>query len=158
LVIKTNISDKAITKLQLRDKATIRFDAHPKQDFKAYVSQIAEVANPNTGTYAIELNFENTNGLVLKSGFIGKITLYPSKQLPYYKIDLNALVEGYENKVNLFSLKTIEGKSIARKISVNPDYIGSNFFTTYETELEEDLLIITEGAAYLSDGMEVQVK
>jgi len=158
LVIKTNISDKAITKLQLNDKAIIRFDAYPKQDFKAYVSQIAEVADSNTGTYAIELNFENTNKLVFKSGFIGKITLYPSKQLPYYKIDLNALVEGYENKVNLFSLTTNGAKNIAKKISISPDYIGSNFFTTYEPKLEEDLLIITEGAAYLSDGMEVQVK
>ena len=129
------------------------FDAHPTTIFKATVSKIAEAADPRTGVFPIELSILSQKGKLLKNGFIGKIKLFPSKQDSYVKIPMNALVEGYQKKVNIYTVK----EGVAIKKSVEPIYIGNDFFTITENQLGGIEQVVTDGAAYLKEGLEVNV-
>ena len=66
---------------------------------------------------------------------------------------MNALVEGYKNKANIY---TIRGDK-AKRISIEPAYIGNDFFTISAINLNGIDRVITDGAAYLKDGMEIKI-
>lgn len=151
--LKIGVADKDVTRIKLGDKAKITFDAFPNTEFIASVSEIAEAADPRTGVFPIELSITPKKGITLRNGFIGKVALFPSQQAPYYKIPMNALVEGYKNKANIYTLN----KEKAKKISVQPAYIGNDFFTVSANDLDGITQVITDGAAYLKDEMEVKV-
>lgn len=151
--LNIGVADKDVIRVRLGDKAEVVFDAHPSTIFKATVSEIAEAADPRTGVFPIELSILSQKGKSLKNGFIGKIKLFPSKQARYVKIPMNALVEGYQKQVNIYSVK--EGMAI--KKSVEPIYIGNDFFTVNEDQLEGVEQVVTDGAAYLKEGLQVNV-
>lgn len=153
-ILKIGVADRDVIRIKLGDKADIAFDAYPGQVFQANVSEIAEAADPRTGTFEIELTIR-ANGAALKNGFIGKVTLYPSKQEPYYRIPMDALVEGYANKANIFIPDSTGTRAIKR--TIQPTYIGPDFFTVAESQLEGVTAVITGGAAYLKDGGEIEM-
>lgn len=147
------VADKDVIKIRLGDEAKVLFDAYPNEIFPAYVTEIAEEADPRTGVFPVELTINSNNKKILKNGFIGKVKLFPSNQAPYLKIPINALVEGYKDKANIYLLKNNK----AHKISIQPIYIGADFFTVSPNALKDNYIVITEGAAYLKDGMEVNI-
>ena len=151
--LKIGVADKDVIRLHLGDKASILFDAYSDIEFSAIVSEIGEAADPRTGVFPIELSIQAQKEHPLKNGFIAKVQLFPSNQAAYYKIPMNALVEGYKSKANIYTIH--ENK--AEKISIQPAYIGNDFFTISENGLNGIEQVITDGAAYLKDGMEVMV-
>ena len=151
--LNIGVADKDIIRIGLGDKAQVTFDAHPNTIFKARVSEIAEAADPRTGVFPIELSIRSQKGKLLKNGFIGKVKLFPSGQAPYIKVPLNALVEGYQRQVNIYTVK--DGKAI--KKSIEPLYIGNDFFTVADNQLEGIEQVVTDGAAYLKEGLLVKV-
>lgn len=151
--LNIGVADKDIPSIRLGDRAAINFDAFPNTEFLARVSEIAEAADPRTGVFPVELTIVPQKGKKLRNGFIGKIKLFPSNQAPYYKIPINALVEGYKNKANIYTIK----ENLAQRVSIQPAYIGNDFFTIVEDELVGINQVITDGAAYLKEGMEVKV-
>ena len=151
--LNIGVADKDVIRIRLGDKAQVVFDAHPTTIFKATVSEIAEAADPRTGVFPIELSIRSQKGKLLKNGFIGKIKLFPSRQTPYIKIPINALVEGYQKQVNIYTVKD----GVAIKKSVAPIYIGNDFFTIADNQLEGIEQVVTDGAAYLKEGLQVKV-
>ncbi|MEM1328351.1 MAG: efflux RND transporter periplasmic adaptor subunit [Bacteroidota bacterium] len=146
-IIKIGVADKDVIRLQLNDEAEVKLDAFPDQVFAAYVSEIAEAADPRTGVFEVELTLQSIPDN-LKNGFIGKVNLFPSNQSPYYKINMNALVEGNASRANIYI--PVDGK--AKKVSIRPDYIGADYFTVHADELNNVTQVITDGAAYVRDG------
>lgn len=151
--LNIGVADKDVIRIRLGDKAKVVFDAYPATIFKATVSEIAEAADPRTGVFPIELSIVAKKGQLLKNGFIGKVKLFPSKQAPYIKVPINALVEGYQKRVNIYTIKD----GIAIKKSIEPIYIGNDFFTVNETQLEGIEQVVTDGAAYLKEGLQVNI-
>lgn len=154
-VIKVGVADVDVIRLQLNDTAVVHFDAYPDTPFDAFVSEIAEAADPRTGVFEIELTLMNKTGYILKNGFIGKLKIYPSRQQPYFKIGMDALVEGSRNKASIYVPSN--NNTIARKISIRPEYIGDDYFTIAARQLPDESLVISEGAPYLSEGAKIEV-
>ena len=100
-ILTIGVSDRDIIRVQMNDKAEVQFDAYPEKVFTAHVSEIAEAADPQTGTFEIELQVD-PNGAILKNGFVGKVILFPSNEANYIKISLDALVEGSEDLANIY--------------------------------------------------------
>ncbi len=153
-IIKIGVSDRDVLRLRANDPAEVKLDAHPGEIIKAYVSEIAEAADPRTGTFEIELTL-NPGQLALKNGFIGKVKILPSAQEPYYKISMDALVEGQEDRVAVYVPDTEKSKVNKRKL--RPSYIGDDFFAVPADQLPEDSWVVTEGAAYLREGADIKV-
>ena len=151
--LNIGVADKDIIRIKLGDQATVQFDAYPTEAFTASVTEIAETADPRTGVFPVELSIRSVKGLSLRNGFVGKVTLLPSNQVSYFKIPMNALVEGYKDKANIYILN---GET-AQKVSIQPVYIGNDFFTITSDDLNGMEQVITDGAAYLKDGMTIKV-
>ena len=75
------------------DSANVVFDAHPTKPVPATVSEIADASAPRTGTFEVELSLSDPE-ITLKSGFIGRATLYPSGGTDTVEIPAEALVSG----------------------------------------------------------------
>ncbi len=151
--LNIGVADKDIIRIKLGDQATVQFDAFPADEFSASVTEIAETADPRTGVFPVELSIRPQKEKALRNGFVGKVALLPSAQSSYFKIPMNALVEGYKEKANIYILN---GET-AKKISIQPIYIGKDFFTISSDNLDGMEQVITDGAAYLKDGMAVKV-
>ncbi|MEL7119470.1 MAG: efflux RND transporter periplasmic adaptor subunit [Bacteroidota bacterium] len=154
-VLSLGVADKDVIKLRLRDVAEVSLDAFPGMLIPAYVSEIAEQADPRTGVFNIELTLEQNSKLTLKNGFIGKVKIYPSKQAEYFPVPMEALVEGSEKKVHVFLPN--ESFDKAYKKVLQPGMIGDTFFTVTTDQLESGSWIITAGASYLNDGDSISV-
>ena len=152
-VLTIGVADKDVIQLKRGDRAEVQFDAFPNQIIPASLTEISESADARTGVFPIELTLAYQKGVQLRNGFIGKVKLYPSNIAPYYKIPINALVEGYRDKANIYSVEN----NRAKKLSIQPLYIGKDFFSISKNQLKGLPIIITDGAAYVKEGMEVKV-
>ena len=153
-IIQIGVADRDVIRIKMNDRAEVRFDAYPGKIFPANVSEIAEAADPQTGTFEIELQVDPTDA-VLKNGFVGKVRLFPSNEAPYLKISLDALVEGSADIANLYVPN--ESGSLAIKKRVRPLHIGDGFFTIDPKELSGFPQVITQGAAYLKEGDSIRI-
>ncbi len=152
-VVRIGLSDIDIVKLAIGDKAKVTFDAFKHNNYTAIVTEIAEVSDPKTGVYTVELSFIDYHQ-ELKNGFIGKIKLLPSKTPKTYKIPMDALVEGNGKTAKIFytgDLKTAQGKT------VQVDQILKDHFTVPIDQIDSDHLIITAGAPYLRNNDSIRI-
>ncbi|MEM1321165.1 MAG: efflux RND transporter periplasmic adaptor subunit [Bacteroidota bacterium] len=152
-VLKIGVADKQIVKIKPTDKANIEFSAFPQKKYPAFISEIAEEANPMTGTFDIELSL---NGFFpeLKNGFVGAVEILPATAEAHYRIPMNALVEGDDKQASLFVSR--DGK-IAQKKTVMINLIADDFFVIDTTELRSREWLIVDGAAYLSNNDSIQI-
>jgi RND family efflux transporter MFP subunit len=152
-IIRTALSDRDIVKVNLGDSASVMIDAWPGQPFTAVVSQIDEASNPMTGTYEIELKLNETTNR-LASGFIANIEIFPSRKVSYYLIPMASIVEAHGRIGYVFE---VTPTGTAKKVKVN-------IATLYGTQaaitggLENVKEVVSEGIAYLTDGVRVDIK
>ncbi|MEM8568042.1 MAG: efflux RND transporter periplasmic adaptor subunit [Bacteroidota bacterium] len=146
-IIKVGVADKHVVKVKLGDKATLTFDAFPGKKFAARVSEIAEEANPFTGTFSIELTLDSFHKR-LKNGFVGYVEIFPSVNDAHFKLPMTALIEGDGKGATVFTSKD---RQTVQKREVQVQEIRSDFFTVNGQELSAGEWLVLEGGAYLSD-------
>ena len=152
-IIRTSLSDRDIVKINVGDSAKVIIDAWPDQPFSAIVSQIDEASNPMTGTYEIELKLGETKNR-LASGFITNIEIYPGKKVSYYLIPMASVVEADGRTGYVFE---VSQAGIAKKIKVTIATLYGNQ-AAISAGLENVKEVVTEGAAYITDGTPVEIK
>jgi len=150
--VKSGISDRDIVKIYPGDSAIVVFDAWPGVKFPASVDQISEMADQMTGTYETELSLDGM-GYRLATGFIAGVDIFPSHKKNLCLIPVASLVDaegergyvyyvtdsGTVNKAAV-DIETISGTDVA--IKGIPEGVNE---------------IISEGAAYVNEGMKVEV-
>ncbi|BDD11797.1 multidrug resistance protein (plasmid) [Fulvitalea axinellae] len=146
-VMRVGLADREVVKLKSGDRAEMFFDAYPSKTFEAFVTEIAEKADPTTGLFEVELSLGKYRP-ELKSGFIGKVSLYPSKTEEVYVVPMSALVEGEVKTATVFI--TYDGATVHRK-TLRVSEIRGDSFTVPQSELDSGAKIITAGAPYLRD-------
>lgn len=151
-VLKIGVADRDVVKVQLGDSAKVSFDAFPGKTFLANVSEIAEAADPFTGTFELELTLQ-AEGVPLKDGFVAKLEVFPSRQAPYYKIPISALVEGDKEEAIIY----IPDQNSVKPLRVHPDYITDHYFTISIDEMKGQGEVVTQGAAYAKPGEAVEI-
>ncbi|NBC25756.1 MAG: efflux RND transporter periplasmic adaptor subunit [Bacteroidetes bacterium] len=152
-LLKTGLTDKDVLRIRNGNQAEVYFDAYPGRAFNATVTEVPASADPRTGTYEVELSVES-EGALLKSGFIGKAMIFPSSSQPYYRIPLQAMVEGGQHRARIFV--PLENGT-AEPLDLTPDYIGNDFFTIDTTGVAFKHGVITEGASYLRPGIKISI-
>lgn len=153
-VLRTGLSDVEVVQVSLGDEARVRFDAFPKQDFPARITQIAAGSDPMTGTFEVELQLMSSNKQ-LKNGFVGKATIFPSSQIAYLQLPMEALVEADEEKAVIFVPDS--AFATAQKVEISSYEIRDDYLAIPTTELAPQTPVITEGAKYLGNGVPIRV-
>lgn len=146
-IIKIGMADKQIVRVKPTDEAIVTFNAFPGRIYPAKITEIAEEANPFTGTFDIQLTLDGFYP-ELKNGFVGYVEIFPSSTSSYYKIPMTALIEGDGKKASVFTSKD---KQTVRKQQVQVQEIKGDFFTISSQQLTANEWLVLDGGAYLSD-------
>jgi len=150
--IKSGLSDRDIVNINTGDSASVAFDAWPGVKFPAEVEQISGLSNPMTGTYDVELNLGGS-GYKLAAGFIASLDIFPSKKLTVLKVPVGSIVDADGEAGYIF---TVDQSGKAEKMRINIISITgtSAAVSGIPGNVNE---VISEGAAYLKDGMKVMI-
>lgn len=152
-IIRTGVTDRDIVRLQYGDSASVHFDAYPEDTFNAEVTEIAQSADPYTGTFEIELTLsQQYKNLVF--GFVADINIYPRSTQNYFVIPIEALAEA-NGKTGTIYFPDPE-KNTVKKTLVQIERVFDGQ-VAIRAGLEGVNRVITEGSAYLREGIPVKL-
>jgi len=143
-IMRFGVTDKEIVRISMGDPAEVTFDVYPDMVFKAWVSEIAQTADPYTGTFELELSIQNQVDHKLISGFIGRVEVFPHKKEEVAFIPLNAVVEVRSKQSYVFKVPVTIIKILDEHVAVQ---VGEAMIK----------YIVTVGAFYLEDNSPVNV-
>jgi RND family efflux transporter MFP subunit len=152
-IVRVGITDKDIIRVQKNDSALIKFDTYPGIQFQAYVSEVAESADRNTGTFELEIEIPQSRYRLI-SGFVAKADIYPSKKENYHLIPIESLVEAKADYGLVYALRN--QTNTADRIPIQIGHVFGDQVAV-SSGLEEISHVITDGAAYLTDGSLISV-
>jgi len=152
-IIRTSLSDRDIVKINIGDTASVVIDAWPGVPFLARVSQIDEASNPMTGTYEIELILNETK-YRLASGFIANVEIFPGRRISYSLVPMASVVEA-DGRTGYVYEVTPAGTAKKVKVTIATLY-GEQ--AAISLGLEGVKEVVSDGVAYLADGVPVDIK
>lgn len=151
-VIKSGLVDRDWARLRLGDRAEVHLDAYPDRTFVAKVSQLADVGNPQSGTFDAEFAFTGSMPR-LAVGLIGSLNIYPKEDAAHPIVPIDALVESNGNSAVVYVLQT---DNTVKRTAVRVGQIFENK-AIISSGLSADSKVVTSGAPYLEDGSRVKV-
>jgi RND family efflux transporter MFP subunit len=148
--LNIGVTDRDIVQLKKGYPATVYFDAYPNEIFTAKVSQIAQIINPVTGTFEIELTV-NSKGKQLISGFVARAEISPLLSESSLAVPIESLVEADGNQafVFIFENNKVEKRSI-ELLKIVGDKVAVKSGLTKGEE------VVIKGASFLKDGQLVR--
>lgn len=152
-VVRVGVPAVDVVRLSVGDRARVVFDAHPDTALTARVTEIADDATPRTGTYEVELALRDA-GVALKSGFIGRVTLYPSGSSGHVEVPASALVSGDGADGRVFTVDPAT-QTVYRQ-SVRIARVRDSTLVLQDGLSAADR-VVTAGAHDLSDGARVRL-
>ena len=152
-VIEVGLADRDAVSVRKGDLAVARFDALPGRTFAGHVTQIAAAADHGTGTYAVEITLRD--GGVLTAGLVGQVEIQPGRGAPTTLVPIEAVLEAKGAEATVYELTADGARAQRRRVSV-AFISGSRVAVT--RGLEGVTAVLTDGAAYLDDGVAVRVK
>jgi len=150
--VRSGISDRDVVKINPGDTAAVAIDAWPGIRFSAIVDQVSTMANPMTGTFDAELSLDDM-GYRLASGFIAGVDIYPSGSEKYVLLPVGAVIDADDRSGFIFS---VTDSSTAVRYPVSVEAIRGAEVAVKGIP-EGVRRVITEGAAYVKDGMKVEI-
>ncbi len=154
-VMKVSLSDKDVNRVKINSAAEVDFDAFPNEVFKGKIFNIAESADPMTGTFEVEISIEAKNKR-LRNGYIGRAKISPIESEPYLELPIQSIIEGDKKQVTIFI--PTQADSIAKEIKVEPIHITNQSIFIKKPAGQMIEKVITTGAAYLVNGDRIYIK
>lgn len=152
-VTRVGVSDRDWVRIKLGDKAQVRLDAYPNQVFQAKVTQKAEGANPQNGSFEIELQID-TQGKAFASGLFAKVEILPDTRIRLKAVPVSALVEGNGNEAFVY---TTQDQLQAIRVPVVIAFFNKDYIAIAEG-LDSVRQVINGGAPYLTPGSKITVQ
>ncbi|MGQ9621028.1 MAG: efflux RND transporter periplasmic adaptor subunit [Bacteroidales bacterium] len=146
------LADKEIIRISKGDSAVVMPDAWPGIKLPGIVEKTGEMAGYLNGTFEVEISFSDC-GYRLAAGFIAGTDIYPSARACIVYVPAGAVVDADNNKGFVFA---VTDSSTVKKIPVTISGMkGSEIIL--ENISSDVTEIVSEGAAYLRDGMKVNI-
>lgn len=152
-IVRAALSDRDIVRVQAGVTAEVTLDALPGLAFPATVTEIAAAADPATGTYEMKLALD-AGDQHLVQGLVAKVVLAGPRRNAVPVVPVTALLEADGSLATVFVV--VADATVARRVPVR---IGR--LVGERVEILDGLApgerVVTEGAAWLSDGATVRV-
>ena len=156
-VVRVGLADRDAVRMELGTVASVSFDAFPGQAFAGKVTRIGAAADRQTGTFEVEIAVE-PQGARFARGLVAKVTLplaplagvAPSATV----VPITALVDADGAHATVYVLDT-DNKTARRKDVTLGAILGEQVIVTAGLVPGEP--VITDGAAWLTDGRSVRV-
>ncbi len=152
-IIRVGLADRDWAKTNIGDKAKVRFDAYPDEVFEGVVSQLAQAADPMSGTFQVEISV-NPKQARFASGLMASVEIYPSNVQTKTIIPIEALVESNGKEAIVY---TIDEHKIAKKVNIKIARLAEGKVVV-ASGLENISQVVTAGSPYLVEGKKVVIK
>jgi RND family efflux transporter MFP subunit len=156
-IVRAALADKDAVRVNVGDIAEVSFDAFPGQPFPGKVTRVAAAADPMTGTFDIEVEVSPAGARFVR-GLVGKVTLGIGNgsrtAATSTLVPVSALVEASGSTGIVYVLDPTG--TIARRKQVTVGSIVGDRVVV-EAGLEPGQRVITDGAAWLTEGHPVRV-
>lgn len=155
-MLKAGLSDRDIARIKIGDAATIRLDAFDGEPLQGRVQRVAAASDPRSGTFETEIAII-ASGRPLTSGFLGEVRIQASlagSNANIVSIPASAILEGHGAQASVFVIDPKTGQAQHRRITIGAleqDHI------LVKKGLVAAEIVVTEGAAYLRDGVTVSI-
>lgn len=146
-VLKAGVSDKEWSAINVGDKAIIKSDALGENGIESKVVRKSKVADPNSGSFMVELLVDKSMASRLASGMFGTAVINPSGKMILWSIPYEALLDGNADKGYVF---VTDDNKTAKKVLVNIAFIDHDQ-VRISGGLENHQSLIVAGNAYLND-------
>lgn len=151
-VLRVGLADRDVVRLHIGDRATARFDALPGRTFEGTVTEIGAAATPGTGTYAVEIALPGATGL--SAGMVGRAEISPAAGMPTAVVPVEAMLEADGDEATVFVLSEDGRRAQRRTVTVA---LLDGGLVAVSRGLEGARSVVTDGAAWLTDGDAVRV-
>ncbi len=151
-VVRTGLADRDALRVQRGDSATVRFAALPDRVLRGTVTEIGGAAEPGTGTYIVEVTLPGA--ALLTAGLVGQVEIRPRERRLAAIVPVEAVLEADGSSATVFALSA-DGRHALRK-RVTVAFLDGDR-VAIASGLENVTRVLTDGAAYLDDGMAVKV-
>jgi RND family efflux transporter MFP subunit len=156
-VVRTSLADRDAVRVSVGSPAEVSFDAFPGQPFPGKVRRVAAAADPVTGTFEVEIEV-TAGGARFVRGLVAKVTLgldeVAGASANSAVVPVSAIVEANGAEGTVYVLEA--GGTVARRRQVTfGQMVGDR--VVVEAGLEPGQTVITDGAAWLTDGHAVRV-
>lgn len=156
-VVRVSLADRDAVRMETGATAEVTFDAFPGRKFAGRVSRIGAAADRITGTFEVEVSVQ-PDGARFARGLVAKVAL-PLAQLPEVGatatvVPVTALVDADGQHATVFVLDRQKNLARRKQVSLGP-LLGEQVVVT--AGLVTGDAVITDGAAWLTDGRAVRV-
>jgi RND family efflux transporter MFP subunit len=156
-VVRVGLADRDAVRMELGTAASVSFDAFPGRTFPGKVTRIGAAADRQTGTFEIEIAVE-PQGARFARGLVAKVALplaplagvAPSATV----VPITALVDADGTRATVYVLDAGSGTARRKEITLGA-ILGEQVIVTAGLAPGEP--VITDGAAWLTDGRSVRV-
>ena len=157
-VVRAALVDRDVVRANIDDVATVTFDAFPGREFAGRVARIASSADPQTGTFEVEVEIANGDARFAR-GLVAKVALKLAAATAAggaerTVVPLTAVVEANGASATIYVLDAGAGVARRRQVTVGA-IVGERVIVIAGVEPGEQ--VITDGAAWLTDGRAVRV-
>jgi len=156
-VVRVGLSDRDLVRMEAGAAAEVTFDAFPGRVFPGKVTRIGASADRMTGTFEVEVEV-SPQGARFARGLVAKVAL-PLAQLPDVAasatvVPITALVDADGKRATVYVLDREASVARRKEITLGP-ILGEQVVVTAGLVTGEP--VITDGAAWLTDGRAVRV-
>jgi RND family efflux transporter MFP subunit len=156
-VVRFGLSDRDIVRVDPGTIAEVRFDAFPGRVFEGKVTRVGAASDRMTGTFEVEVEVQ-PDGARFARGLVAKVSL-PLAQMPETAatatvVPVTALVEADGLRATVYVLDPRGNVAHRKDVTIGP-VLGEQVIISEGLTVGES--IITDGAAWLTDGRAVRV-
>ena len=155
-IVRAALADRDAVRVNLGDTATVALDAFPGRTFAGRVTRVGSSADPYTGTFEVEIEVA-PDGARFARGLVAKVSLGlhgAGTPTASTVVPVTALVEANGAAGIVYVLET--GNNVARRRQVTLGAIVGERLVVV-SGLAPGEQVITDGAAWLTDGRAVRV-
>jgi RND family efflux transporter MFP subunit len=156
-VVRVGLADRDLVRMESGAAAEVTIDAFPGRVFPGKVTRIGASADRLTGTFEIEIEV-SPQGARFARGLVAKVAL-PLAQLPDVAssatvVPVTALVDADGRRATVYVLDRAQNVARRKEVTLGP-ILGEQVIVTAGLVSGEP--VITDGAAWLTDGRAVRV-
>jgi len=155
-VVKVGLADRDAVRVDAGNAAVVKFDAFPGRRFPGRVSRIDSAADPLTGTFEAEIDVE-PQGERFARGLVAKVELSlagTGSAASDTLVPVTALIEANGPDATVYVVDEQTGVARRRPIEVGA-IVGERVVVLRGLRAGEQ--VVTDGAAWLSEGARVQL-
>ena len=155
-VVRTSLADRDAVRVKVGDRAQVGFDAFPGREFAGTVTRVGSSADPLTGTFEIEIEV-TPDGARFARGLVAKVSLAIADEPGGGErtvVPVTAIVEASGSTAIVYVLDAGAGVARRKQVQVGP-IVGDRVVVFAGLAAGER--VITDGAAWLTDGKPVRL-